>query len=74
MPRRPKRRVERLADALVCAEESLAILHDIDLRSCTAQLRVEIKAAREQLDDARVNLVAAVQADVPRPVPGPRTS
>ena len=67
MPRREPRRVERLADAYALAEEAFAITMGIDLRRCPAPLRVELKAARQSLDAARLSLVASIQADPPLP-------
>lgn len=64
-PRRPKSRVDLLADCLTALREAIDALSEIDLRRTPHLVRDHIKTARADTTSAANAIESALQADVP---------
>jgi len=63
--RRPKTRVQILAEALTAAQQSADLLAEIDLRKCKEPLRSHIKTARATSQQTAEACRTALMADTP---------
>lgn len=74
MPRRrPKARIEHLADALEAAQKAGVSLSAIDLRTCTKDIRQLVKDCRAAQEHLVTTVTEAMKADLPVP-PGHKDS